>query len=93
MVEGGITEMTLEEELDEISSEEPLVAGGPGTVTDPNDPNYDPNKDPNYDPNSDPNTPQGQKAEADAEKQRQHELRLAKEKKKPAPGKKPPAKK
>lgn len=81
MVDGGLTEMTMEDELDEIASEEPLVAGGPGTVTDPNDPNYDPNKDPNYDPASDPKSPQGQKAEKDAQTQRDHELVLAKAKK------------
>lgn len=92
MVEGGMTEMTLEEELDEIAEEEPLIAGGPGTVTDPNDPDYDPNKDPNYDPASDPNTPQGQKAEEDKQADREHELKLAQEKKKPAPGKKPGSK-
>lgn len=52
----GLTEMELEEELDAIAEEEPLITGGPGTVSDPDDPNYDKNKDPNYDPEKDPDS-------------------------------------
>jgi len=88
MVARGMTKKTFEEEMDAINEEAPLLPGGPGTITDPNDPNYDPNLDPNYDPNSDPNTPQGQKAEKDKQDQKDHELNLAK-----AKGKGPPPKK
>lgn len=57
MRERDITEMEYEEELAEIQEEAPLIQGGPGTVVNPADPNYDPNKDPNYDPTKDPNSP------------------------------------
>lgn len=93
MVDGGLTELSMEDELEEIAGEEPLVAGGPGTVTDPNDPNYDPNKDPNYDPLTDPESPQSKKAAEDKEDDhaKAKDLIVAKEKAKPKP--KVPAKK
>lgn len=56
MVARGLTKKTYDEEMEAINEEEPLMAGGPGTLTDPDDPNYDPNKDPNYDPEKDPNS-------------------------------------
>ena len=92
MVDGGLTEMTMDDELDEIAGEEPLVAGGPGTVTDPNDPNYDPNKDPNYDPAADPNTPQAQDAKAQKEDDHKKQVELVKTKEQAKAKSKPVAK-
>lgn len=56
MVQRGLTKKTFEEEMDAIEEEAPMVSGGPGTVVNPDDPNYDPNKDPNYRPENDPNS-------------------------------------
>lgn len=94
MVSKGMTEKTYEEELAECQEEEALVMGGPGTITNPDDPNYDPNKDPNYDPTKDPNS--SQYADPNDAHQKQLELTAAKGGgKPPPPGKKapPPAKK
>lgn len=93
----GMTEKTFEDELAEIQEEEPLTMGGPGTITNPDDPNYDPNKDPNYDPTKDPNS--SQYADPNDEHAKQLELTAAKGGGKPPPGdpkakgKKPPVKK
>lgn len=81
MANRGLTELSLEEELDEIEQEAPLVQGGPGAVSDPDDPNYDPNKDPNYDPEKDPESSRFKDPEVDHE--RQKDLLKTKEKLKP----------
>lgn len=75
----GLTEMDLEEELDAIAEEAPLTPGGPGTVTNPDDPNYDPNKDPNYDPEKDPDSSRFK--DPDVEHEKQLELKKPKDKK------------
>jgi len=72
----GLTEMDLEEELAEIEQEAPLITGGPGAITDPDDPNYDKNKDPNYDPEKDPDSSRFK--DPDEEHERQKDLIKAK---------------
>lgn len=70
MANRGLTVYTLDEELELIEEEAPLTSGGPGAITDPDDPNYDPNKDPNYDPEKDPNSSRfkGDKDDEDEDK-------------------------
>lgn len=68
MLARGLTKKTLEEELDAIAEEEPLVSGGPGTVTDPDDEFYDKNKDPNYDPEKDPESSRYRDPDEEAER-------------------------
>lgn len=67
MVARGMTKKTFEEEMDAINEEAPIVSGGPGTVVDPDDPNYDPNKDPNYNPEKDPNSSRFKKPDDELE--------------------------
>lgn len=83
MVARGMTKKTLEDELEAINEEAPLVMGGPGAVTNPDDPNYDPNKDPNYNPETDPKSSRFKDPEEDHK--RQKDLLLTKAK---APAKK-----
>jgi len=87
MVARNLTKKTLEEELEAIENEEPLIPGGPGTVTDPDDPDYDKNKDPNYNPEADPDSSRFK--DPDEEADRQIKIKTAK----PPFEKKPPAKK
>lgn len=70
MSDKGLTDKTLEEELDLIAEEEPTVPGGPGTITNPDDPNYDPNMDPSYDPSSDPNSSKYKDPDVDHEREK-----------------------
>lgn len=85
MVAKGMTEKSFEDELAMLQDEEPLTMGGPGTITNPDDPNYDPNLDPNYDPAKDPNS--SQFADPNDAHSKALELTAAKSGGKPPPGK------
>lgn len=89
MVARGMTKKTLEEELEAIETEAPLVVGGPGAISDPDDPNYDPNKDPNYDPEKDPESSRFK--DPKQEHERAKDLLKTKEALKPKPKAKPKA--
>lgn len=71
MVARGMTKKTYEEEMEAINEEEPLVMGGPGAITDPDDPDYNKNKDPNYDPEKDPESSRFKDPDEDLARQKE----------------------